>query len=247
MRPDTILVLAGTAEAREVADRLDHRGWKVISSLAGLTRQPMLPHGTVRSGGFGGTAGLVRFLSEARIGAIVDATHPFAERMSRQAREAAGIVGIPCLRLMRPEWQPPAGAAWTEVATASLAAAALPSAARVLLTIGRQGIAPFLARADLTGLARMIEAPDGPWPHNWQLILARPPFTLEAERALMRAHAITHLVSKNAGGDMTAAKLKAAEELGIAVVLIARPSAAHGEISTTAEALVAHLEALLSP
>jgi len=231
-----VLLLAGTSEARVLAGRLwDMPGLKVIASLAGLTDAPRLPAAETRIGGFGGADGLARYLANHRIRALIDATHPFARRMPWNAKAACEATGVPRLRLLRPEWQ--LRPSWISATDLAEAVAILPSGARVLLTVGRGGIAPFLCRADLRIVARSIE-PAGPLPSNAVAIEERPPFTLAKEVALMSSHRITHLVTKNAGGAGDA-KLDAADALGITTVMISRPDQPPGAVhaDTVAEAV----------
>lgn len=219
-----ILILGGTSEAREIADRLSHDARAdVISSLAGVTDDPVLPEGAVRQGGFGGTDGLRAYLAETGIDIVIDATHPFAETISRHAAEACAGRGTVYLKLERPAWTPGPGDDWTQVQTIEDAAAAIAPGAHALLTIGRRGLDPFLARDDITLTIRMISDPAAPLPARVHLIKARPPFALADEIALMRARGIDTLITKNAGGAETEAKLKAARELGARIIMIARP------------------------
>lgn len=236
-----ILILGGTSEARELADALVARGHRVLTSLAGVTRNPSMPAGEVRIGGLGGVEGLASLLLERRVRLLVDATHPFAAAVSRHAAEAARQAGIPLLRLERPAWRPQDGDRWTLVPDAVSAAAALPSEAHVLLTIGRKDIGPFMARPDLAGVLRMIEPPGVEVPERWEVLLARPPFSVEAEYALLRSHGIEALVSKNSGG-ATEAKLEAARQLGLPVVMIERASKPAAETRATVESMLALIE-----
>lgn len=218
-----VLILGGTSDARALAARLVAAGHDVTTSLAGVTSEPELPVGKIRRGGFGGAQGLADHLREGKFDALIDATHPFAARISAHAAEAARMASVPILRLERPAWKREDGDLWIDVPDAEAAASRLPSGARVLLTIGRKGIAPFLARGDLGGIVRVIEPPDGASKAGWRFEVARPPFAIKAERAMMVREKITHLVSKNAGGELTRAKLVAARELRLPVVMIARP------------------------
>ena len=142
----------------------------------------------------------------------------------------------------RAAWPPAAGDNWIGVPNIAGAVAALPSGSRVLLTIGRKEIAPFLTRSDISGVARMIEKSFLPMPSNWQLILARPPFSFEDERKLLHDHGISHLVTKNAGGAQTEAKLLAARALQLPVIMIARPTKPQAQTFASAPALVAALK-----
>jgi precorrin-6A/cobalt-precorrin-6A reductase len=211
-----ILILGGTRQAVDLAERLVAAGHEVITSLAGVIANPVRPSGQLRVGGFGGAAGLRRYVAEAKIAAVIDATHPFAVQMARHAAELA----VPVLRLERPAWA--AEPNWTEVESVAEAASALPSGARPLVTIGRKEVDLFFARRDLSGVARMIEPREGP--PGWLVILQRPPFSLDDERRLMEDQAITHLVSKNAGGDDTHAKIVAAREKKLPVIMVKRPT-----------------------
>jgi precorrin-6A/cobalt-precorrin-6A reductase len=222
--PERILVLGGTAEARELATALHEKGIAVTTSLAGVTRDPLLPSGKVRSGGFGGAEGLQGWVTQNAMDCIVDATHPFAARISRHAHEAATNSGIPLFRLERPAWQPGAADRWTEAEDLPSAAAQCASGARVMLTTGRRGLESFFTRLDLCGVVRMVEPPDTALPQGWSLLLDRPPYGLPGESALFTRESITVLVTKNAGGAATAAKLQAARQLQIEVLMIRRPA-----------------------
>jgi precorrin-6A/cobalt-precorrin-6A reductase len=220
-----LLVLGGTAEARRLAARLvGEPGLHVVSSLAGRVREPALPVGEVRIGGFGGAGPLARWLKHTGVGAIVDATHPFAARMSAHAATAAAAGGVPLLVLRRPGWTAGPGDDWHWVNSLPAAAELVPTLGdRVFVTTGRQGLAAF-AGLDLWCLVRSVQAPDPPVPRRMQLLIARGPFTVEGERGLLRRYRIEVLVTKDSGGEMTAAKLTAARQAGIAVVLARRPA-----------------------
>lgn len=247
MPADRILILGGTRDAREAAAEFAARDLAVVTSLAGVTEQPLLPAGELRVGGFGGVDGLVKYLVADAISVVVDATHPFAARISQHAYEACRRTGVPLLRLERPAWQPALEDNWAIVSSSEKAASALPPGARVLLTTGRKDLARFFSRADISGIARMIEPPPLDPPSHWRILRDRPPFSVEGEAALMTANGITHLVSKNAGGSATEAKLTAARSLGIPVILIARPPKPEVPSFANISDLVAAVEGVLSP
>ena len=236
-----ILVLGGTSDANVLAKELLKFGFDVVTSFAGVTENPTLPEGEIRVGGFGGEDGLYDYLKAEGFAALADATHSFAAQISRHGFNAAERAGIPYFRLERTAWTPLPADNWISVPTTEAAVAELPNAARVLLTIGRKEIAAFLVRDDLSGVARMIEKPTFELPPNWTLVLARPPFSVEAERELLAFHRTTHLVTKNAGGKLTVAKLIAARALRIPVVMIARPPKPPAPAFGSAPALVAAL------
>ncbi|MEM9012006.1 MAG: cobalt-precorrin-6A reductase [Pseudomonadota bacterium] len=221
-----LLVLAGTAEARALCTALaNHPAWEVIAALAGATDAPAALPVETRTGGFGGAAGLAEWLRRERIAAIVDATHPYAARISANAVEAAARAGLPLLRLERPPWIRPANAIWHEVANLEAAAAAVPSGARALLSTGARDLGPFAARADVWWLLRAISPPGGDFPlPQGVAIPARLPLVSAEEEELMRAHRISHLVTRNAGGDATRAKIDAAARLGLTTVILIRPA-----------------------
>jgi len=235
-----ILILGGTGEARELAARLVALGHSVITSLAGRTSGATPPHGDLRVGKFGGIPGLVGYLQARRIDRLVDATHPYAGLISVNAVAASERTGIPLLRLMRPAWPEPAGAGWKHVADVAGAAAALPLGATALLTTGHEGLETLLARDDCSLVVRLIEPPEFPLPRHVRLILGRPPYSLASERTLLEREGITHLVTKNSGGPQTSAKLDAARQLGVAVVMIDRPVYGPAvEVATVDEAVAA--------
>jgi precorrin-6A/cobalt-precorrin-6A reductase len=231
-----ILLLAGTAEARALAERLGEiPGLKVTASLAGVTSSPAPIAADTRRGGFGGAAGLAEYLRVHAIAAVIDATHPFAARMATNAALACTTTATPRLRLIRPAWQPIGD--WRDFPDLTAAAAALPAHAHALLTTGRKETAPFAARPGLRCLLRVIEPVRNLPPHITQLT-ARPPFTLDDELALMRDRAITHLVSKNAGGPGRA-KLDAAARLALPILMVARPAPPPGPLAASVAEAVA--------
>ncbi|HEU5420471.1 MAG TPA: cobalt-precorrin-6A reductase [Streptosporangiaceae bacterium] len=223
--PATVLILGGTGEARELAGLLDGQpGLRVISSLAGRVADPALPAGEVRIGGFGGVAGLAGWLRDSQAAAVVDATHPFAEKISANAAAACAAAGTPLLSLVREPWTAGPGDHWHEAGSLPEAAGLLPELGRrVFLTTGRQGLAAFAGLGELWFLIRCVDPPAGPMPAARQVILARGPYDAAAERDLMGEHQIDVLVTKNSGGPLTAGKLAAARELGVAVVMVRRP------------------------
>ncbi|WP_300613851.1 cobalt-precorrin-6A reductase [Trebonia sp.] len=234
-----ILILGGTGEARELAALLVAQGADVLSSLAGRVRAPRLPDGPVRVGGFGGAGGLAAFLREEGITHLIDATHPFAGGISANAALAAADAGVPRLVLRRPAW--PADPSWqlaADMAEAVAAVRAWPGDG-VFLTTGRRDLAAFAADDAHRFLVRTVDPPEGAVPPRMTLILDRGPYTVRGESALLREHRIGLLVSKNSGGPMTAAKLRAAADLGVQVVMVRRPPPPPGSAvaATVAEAL----------
>src|SRR6476469_288157 len=247
-----LLILGGTGDAAELAVRASQIAEiEVVSSLAGRTQQPFTPKtGTVRIGGFGGAAGLAAFLlvsgalgEDRPIDLLIDATHPFAAQISANAAVAAAECNVPFLMLVRPAWERVEGDRWIEVASHSEAARALlGQSQRVFLTIGRQELAAFAGLDAIWFLMRAIDPPalNSPIP-NGKLLLARGPFSLEDERQLVLEYGIDTIVSKNSGGGATYAKIVAARELGIPVVMVQRPPIADVEQVADVEGAIAWL------
>jgi len=235
-----ILILGGTTQASELARALAGRAdIAPLLSLAGRTQNPAPSPIPCRIGGFGGAEGLATFLRDNQFDALIDATHPFAAQISANARAASAASGAPLLVFSRPAWAPQEGDDWREVANVTAAVAALGAAPRrVFLTQGRLQLAAFAAAPQHFYLVRAIDEPAELrlLPHH-KFISARGPFTLESERDLMRDENIELLVSKNSGGGATAAKLVAAREVKIPVILIARPAGDAAEATSLAEAL----------
>jgi len=236
-----VLILGGTGDAIALAAQISMlANVTVMTSLAGRTLQPVAPVGNVRVGGFGGADGLAAYLREHGIDVLIDATHPFAAQMSWNAAAAATTIDIPHLMLVRPEWKKVTGDRWLEVESVEAAAQAIPMAAkRVFLTIGRQQLAPFAPLTECWFLMRSIDPPasDLPLPKG-KLLLDRGPFTLDSERELLKKYEIEAIVSKNSGGDATYAKIIAARELGMSIVMVQRPVMPVGErVSDVASAV----------
>jgi precorrin-6A/cobalt-precorrin-6A reductase len=246
----TVLLLAGSTEATQLAHLIAAAGdIELTVSFAGrIAARPAMPEGAhVRVGGFGGAAGLRHHLESDATDALVDATHPFSARMPFHAATAADAAGIPRLRVLRPPWVPQAGDRWTVVPSVTEAAHAVEAsgASAVLLTIGRQELAPFAACRRARLVARCIDPPAAGVLDGAEIILARGPFEVEDEVALLRRHGIELVVSKNAGGGATEAKLAAARLLGLPVVMVERPPAPDGPTVATAADAMAWLAAAL--
>lgn len=247
----TVLLLAGTAEARQLATaycalashevatsgtifQQDAPPVRLIASLAGVTAKPLAYSCETRRGGFDGVGGLHAYLKRERIAAVIDATHPFAVGMSRNAMDACDALGVPLLTLMRQAWEPIGD--WHSFATLEKAIAALPLGARVLATTGRKHIDPYIARDDLYVFLRSVDGPDA-LPAHIVPIAVRGPFTVHAETALMKEHHITHLLTRNAGGE-SRARLDAAASFGLPIHVVERPpQLAATVVHTVADAL----------
>jgi precorrin-6A/cobalt-precorrin-6A reductase len=225
-----VLILGGTTEARQLAAVLAARpGVRVTTSLAGRVSRPGAVAGDVRIGGFGGARGLADWLRAERVDALVDATHPFAESITANAARAAAATGVPSVVLRRPGWRPEPGDRWHTVPSLDLAADLLPLLGqRVFLTTGRLGLAAFAHLSDLHFVVRSVEPPEPPLPPYTEVLLARGPFTVADESALLGEHCIDVLVTKDSGGEATAAKLTAARQLALPVVLVERPPLPEG-------------------
>lgn len=247
--PRRLLILGGTAEAVALAAQAAVLpGLDIVTALAGRTRRPVQPAGGLRRGGFGGAAGLADYLRAERIDLVIDATHPFAARISANAVTAAGTVGVPRLCLQRPEWTARPGDRWIAASDSDDAAARLPKLdTRAFLAIGHSGLAAFASVVGVWFLVRLIDPPEAPLPlPNAEIVQARGPFCVDDERALLAAHRIDVLVSKNSGGDATYAKIAAARDLGLPVVMIRRPAPPKGAHVETVDAALAWLHERVS-
>jgi len=234
-----LLILGGTTEAAALARAAVARfgeALAVTTSLAGRIPPSQNLAGEVRVGGFGGADGIVEYLEDSGTDLVVDATHPFAAEISRHAEAACVRTGIPRLMLIRPPWQPESGDDWIEVDGLDGAATALPGIARrVFLATGPGGIGAFSQVQNVWFLVRTFERPTGALPLNdHAVVVARPPFTVEGEVALLTDHRIDTLVSKQSGGP-TDAKLAAARAVGVRVIMVRRPEPPDGESVETVE------------
>lgn len=232
-----ILILGGTGEGAAIARALEGKAL-VVSSLAGRTRRPATLAGTVRTGGFGGAEGLARYLREQRIDRLIDATHPFAARISANAREAAERAGVPRLAVARAMWGRQPGDRWICVADAAAAARALAGLSdAVFLTLGPGDLEAFAGLDRRRFVLRRIDP--GPSPlAGAEVVLARGPFDLAGERRLFEDYGVRTLVTRASGGAATEAKIAAARERGVPVVMIRRPPAEPGpRVSSIDEAV----------
>lgn len=224
---ERILILGGTAEAALLAHRLAHDlpDATVVTSLAGrLSAPPNLP-GVVRVGGFGGVDGMIEYLRAGDFNRVIDATHPFAAVISAHAAAACDALGISLQRTNRPMWRKHPGDRWRWAADMAMAARMAARARRVFLTVGAQELAPFAGRNGPFYLVRMIEEPRHALPfRHYALVLGRGPFAVAEEKTLLETFSIDLVVSKASGGAATEAKIEAARELKIPVVLVRRPN-----------------------
>jgi len=218
------LILGGTADANMLADSIARAGLDAIYSYGGRTRAPADQPLPIRIGGFGGVSGLAEYIRREGITHVVDATHPFAAKMSSNAVVACAETGTPLIALERAPWARTSGDDWIEVADIPSAVAALREhSTRVFLAIGRQHIAPFGAKPQHAYTLRFVDPPEGPLPFDADVIVSRGPFTLEGELDMMRARNIEWIVARNSGGPGARAKVDAARVLGLPVIMLVRP------------------------
>lgn len=243
---DRVLVLGGTQEARRLAAKLQQMPHVQLTyALAGRTSAPNtkgIDTNNVHRGGFGGTQGLATFLRTHNISALIDATHPYATQISDHALRASESVHVAFIQLVRPTWQAEAQDRWTHVSSLAAAATTLQSwvpagaSLNVLLTCGNRGLDSFAKLQRIKLWTRLIEAPLHPLPSNVEKLYARGPFDVERERDTFRTLQVDIIVTKNSGGDATQAKLQAARELGLRVVMIERPVTTHAAFVESVDA-----------
>lgn len=218
-----ILIMGGTREAADLAAKLHQQGHDVSTSLAGRTEAPSTLLGTIRIGGFGGTDGLINWLTDNNIDRIIDATHPFAKQISINVKHASSRLNLPLETIFRPSWKPLPGDQWISVHSELEARDFLPKDARAFLALGRQHISGFAMREDIFFLLRMVDQPEDSLSFSqYDLIVGKPSENWHDEFALLKKFQISHVISRNSGGDISYAKIKAARELGIPVIMIER-------------------------
>jgi precorrin-6A/cobalt-precorrin-6A reductase len=240
-----ILILGGTVEARQLAERLAKRAdLEIVVSLAGRTKSPARQPVPVRSGGFGGAAGLAQYLRQQRIDALVDATHPYANIISANATSATRQAGVPLIALRRPPWGAIAGDRWSEAADVADAVRALGERPRrVFVTLGRSELAPLTKAPQHFYLTRSVDPVEPPLPlPRVSYLVDRGPFRQADERALMRAHAIEAVIAKNSGGTASYGKIAAARALGVEVIMLRRPPPPDAPAVETIDEIIAWLD-----
>lgn len=241
-----VLLLAGTNEARALAQRLDRDGRiELFTSLAGATSRPAEIAGNLRVGGFGGRDGNVKFIKDNKIDAVLDVTHPFAQRISRRMSDICGELGVPYLQVLRPAWVAQSGDDWRRVSQLEDVGGAIADAQRVFLGTGPGSVEEIGPLPVERVLCRRIDAPKRAYPHdNGDWIQGRPPFSVEDEIAFFKDHRIDLIVTKNAGGTGGWAKVEAARMLGLPVVMVDRPEPVGGDLVDSVEGALDWIEAL---
>jgi precorrin-6A/cobalt-precorrin-6A reductase len=244
-----LLILGGTGEASVLAHDVlarfgDHI--EVTTALAGRTRHPGPIPGQVRIGGFGGAVGLADYLMTHRVDRLIDATHPFAAEISGAARLACDQVGVPRLLLLRPAWRRHPLDRWIEVDSVEAAAQIVGRVGRrALLTVGAGEVAAFAPANSVRFVVRMIDPPRAPLPLRFhEVVLGRGPFALNEERHLLQRYSIDVMVCKASGGAATEAKLVAARELSLPVIMVRRPPVERGLSVDTVDAALDWLAGL---
>lgn len=225
----TLLLLAGTGEARAIAAGLAADGIGAVASLAGATQVPKPLALPTRVGGFGGEAGFRAYLAGQEIRAVLDATHPFANRISLRTARVCDALGLPYCQYLRPGWVPEAGDDWTWLADEAEAARHVPESAVVFLATGRSTLERFASLAGRRLICRVVDPPEAPFPFaDGEFLVGRPPFSVAEEEALFQRLGVNWLIVKNAGGAASRSKLIAARTLGIRVGMIERPAQPDG-------------------
>lgn len=219
-----ILIFGGTGDARELANGLVAEGHQVTTSLAGRTEHPVRPEGEVRVGGFGGVENISAYIAENGFDWLIDATHPYAQRMSEQLAEAVRQTPMPFMRMVRAPWEQGDGVTWQDMPDIAGAITQLPEGARALVTTGHFAIETLETRPDCVFYLRLIEKPQVPIAENTTLIVERPPYDVHSELSLMREFSVTHVLAKNSGGNQTRTKLDAAAQLGVEIFMVVRPA-----------------------
>ena len=239
----TLLLLAGTREARDIARALSRDGIAAVGSLAGVTRAPEKLSLPMRVGGFGGASGFVAYVKSHNISAVLDATHPFAARISERTARLCAELDIPYCQFLRPPW--PLEPGWISLGREEELAAHVSSGDIVFLATGRQTLARFSNLVDVQVICRQIEPPEEPFPFpNGRFHIARPPFSTDDEQRLFRELGVNWVVAKNAGGETSRTKLYAASALGLKVALIERPPQPEGAKAASIDACLSWVRAL---
>jgi len=233
----TLLLLAGTSEAKALASKLADHDVGAIASLAGATRTPDDLDLPMRTGGFGGETGFRDYLKQAGITRVLDATHPFAHRITTRTARVCAELQLPYLRLSRPAWEPLEGDRWTFIDNEEEAAIHIKPGQTAFLGTGRQTLDRFANLKRVEVICRQIDPPSGPFPFKGgRFLVGRPPFPVEDEIALFQELGVDWLVVKNAGGALSRTKLVAARALGIPVLMINRPTLSEVKTVETVDA-----------
>ena len=243
MTAQELLILGGTGDAATLARAALARfgdALNLTTSLAGRTQRPGPIPGRIRMGGFGGAAGLAAYLVEHNVDRLIDATHPFAARISTEARLACEEARVPRLLLLRPRWRRHPLDRWIEVGSMAAAAEVVDRfGRRAFLTVGAGEIACFAAATGVRFLVRLVDPPRQRLPLRcYEVVIGRGPFDLAEERHRLERHAIDVLVCKASGGAATEAKILAARELGLPIIMVQRPPPEPGDAVETVEAAV---------
>ncbi|WP_298256485.1 cobalt-precorrin-6A reductase [uncultured Litoreibacter sp.] len=239
-----ILLLAGTSEARDLSRALVSQGHDVVASLAGATRAPRKLGCETRVGGFGGAQGFRQWMTKYPVDMVVDATHPFATRITERSARICHELTVPYLQVRREEWSATDSDEWVFVDKPEAASSVIPDGSRVFLATGRQTLEQFSGLSACYLICRQIDPPDGAFPfENGEFRIGRPPFSVEDEVRLFTELKIDWLVVKNAGGDMSRSKLDAARQMGISVLMINRAAPPAGPVVKDVDAALEWIDA----
>jgi precorrin-6A/cobalt-precorrin-6A reductase len=237
MKKVSVLLLAGTSEAADIAKYLVRsKRITAIASLAGATRAPKDLGLPMRIGGFGGAEEFAAYLKDQNIDIVIDATHPFASKMTQRTARICGELGVKYLLVQRPGWVPEAGDKWFQVKDIPAVKALIPAGSTVFLATGRQTLAQFSGMQDCRILCRVIDPPESEFPfENGRFVVGRPPFSVQEEVDFFRSEGVDWIVVKNSGGERSKSKLDAARQLGLPVAMIERSVVPECEIVSGAE------------
>jgi precorrin-6A/cobalt-precorrin-6A reductase len=244
MKKLKVLLLAGTSEAAEIAKCLvANPNVAALGSLAGATRAPRDLGIPIRSGGFGGAEEFANYLKDHKIDLVIDATHPFASRMTQRTVRICREVGVRYLLVQRPEWVPEAGDKWFPVRDVAAVKELIPAGSTVFLATGRQTLAGFSEMRDCRILCRVIDPPQAEFPfENGRFVVGRPPFTVQEEMDFFVSEGVDWIVVKNSGGERSKSKLNAARQLGLPVAMLERAVVPDCDVVGTAAEACAWLD-----
>ena len=235
-----ILIIGGTQEGNKLANYFKEHNLEYIISYAGVVEEVYKKKFKKRVGGFGGKIGIFNFIKQNKITHVIDASHPFSQKISLNTYNVCKSYNIPIITYTRKPWFERKNDNWIKVGDFNESADYLKGEAKnVFLAIGKKNLQVFKKYPQHCYLLRVINNQDinNLFP-NQKCIAYNSKLNVEEEIKILKKYKIEVIVSKNSGGNLAYNKIIAARKLKIPVVIISRPKSLRSKKIYTLESLL---------